>query len=485
MPTLRNILERSGCADDSDREWLERLTADWQVVADLAFADLILWLPTRDGGHVAGALCRPGTGPTIYYHDIVGQLASPGQAAEFERVRELGVIKHNREPRWSGDYDVSEEVIPVARRGRILAIMTKQVNTATTRTPSRLELNYIEIADELIGMISRGEFPSPAAPSGPTRHSPRVGDGLLRLNAEGEIMFASPNALSVFHRVGLFGELVGYSLVELIADRIEGTSTDTDTAMAVALGRVPWLTEVVLSGTALALRSVPLTVRGIRTGTLILARDVTDLRRRELELMTKDATIREIHHRVKNNLQTVAALLRLQARRTEAPEAKAALDEAQRRVATIATVHDLLSQTLNETVDFDEAFGRNLRLAADAASAGVSVKTIRAGGFGQLSADDATVLAIVLTELVTNAVEHGLGPKGGGTVWITAEREESRLTVTIADDGVGLGGHDPGVAGGLGTQIVKAFVTGELRGAIEWRPRPEGGTQAVVEATLR
>jgi two-component sensor histidine kinase len=233
------------------------------------------------------------------------------------------------------------------------------------------------------------------------------------------------------------------------------------------------------------LRAVPLTVRGIRTGALVLVRDITDLRRRELELMTKDATIREIHHRVKNNLQTVAALLRLQARRSGAPEVRAALLEAQRRVATIANVHDMLSQTLDETVDFDEAFGRNLRLAADAASAGISVSTIRQGGFGRVSAQNATLLAIVLTELVTNAVEHGLAPKGGGTVWIQADRADGRLTVTVSDDGVGLDGTDPSTSEGLGTQIVRTFVTGELRGAIEWRPRPGGGTQAVVEANLR
>ena len=73
-------------------------------------------------------------------------------------------------------------------------------------------------------------------------------------------------------------------------------------------------------------------VGGDRIGALVLLRDVTELRRRERELMTKDATIREIHHRVKNNLQTVAALLRLQARRLRIPEGRAALEEAVRRV---------------------------------------------------------------------------------------------------------------------------------------------------------
>jgi two-component sensor histidine kinase len=485
VPTLRDICERHTDLSEADHEWLRRLTADWQLVADLSFADLVLWVPTGDGEYVAGAQCRPGTGPTIHYTDIVGTTARAGQTAQFDRVRELGVIKKDRALTWDADFDIGEEIVPVVRRGRVLAILTRQVNLASNRTPSRLEINYIEVADELIGMISRGEFPSPAAPSGPTRHSPRVGDGLLRLNAEGEVLYASPNALSVFHRIGLFGEMVGTSLAAVLEEKIDGPSSDADTVLAVAQGRVPWLTQADVHGAGIALRAVPLTVRGIRTGALVLVRDITDLRRRELELMTKDATIREIHHRVKNNLQTVAALLRLQARRSHAPEARTALLEAQRRVVTIATVHDMLSQTLDETVNFDEAFGRNLRLAADAASAGISVTTIREGSFGQVSAQDATLLAIVLTELVTNAVEHGLAPKGGGTVWIEAHRDGPRLTVKVLDDGVGLEGQDPSAGDGLGTQIVRTFVQGELRGSIEWRPRPGGGTQAVVEATLR
>ncbi|MDR1427649.1 MAG: sensor histidine kinase [Bifidobacteriaceae bacterium] len=485
MPTLRDIVDRHTDMGEADREWLRRLTADWQIVADLAFADLVLWLPTGDGEYVACAQCRPGTGPTIHYTDVVGTDARSGQTAQFDRVRELGIIKKDRALSWDADFDIGEEIVPVVRRGRVLAILTRQVNLASNRTPSRLEINYIEVADELIGMISRGEFPSPSQPGGPSRHSPRVGDGLLRLNAEGDVLYASPNALSVFHRIGLFGEMVGSGLAELLEDRIGDSTGDKDTVMSVAQGRVPWLTQADVQGTAIALRAVPLTVRGIRTGALILVRDISELRRRELELMTKDATIREIHHRVKNNLQTVAALLRLQARRSPAPEVRTALLEAQRRVATIATVHDMLSQTLDETVNFDEAFGRNLRLAADAASAGISVRTLREGGFGKVSAQDATLLAIVLTELVTNAVEHGLAPKGGGTVWIQADREGPHLTVTVSDDGVGLDGTDPSATEGLGTQIVRTFVTGELRGSIKWRPRPGGGTQAIVEANLR
>jgi two-component sensor histidine kinase len=166
------------------------------------------------------------------------------------------------------------------------------------------------------------------------------------------------------------------------------------------------------------------------------------------------------------------------------PEAKAALEEAMRRVATIALVHETLSQTLDETVVFDDLVGRSLRLAADVASAGGSVRTVVRGTFGPVSAEDATALALVLTELVTNAVEHGLAGRESGSVEVTAERVEDDLTITVADDGAGIP-SDHGAGTGLGTQIVSTLVTNELRGSIAWSAREGGGTEVVLRATLR
>src|SRR5699024_2701678 len=108
------------------------------------------------------------------------------------------------------------------------------------------------------------------------------------------------------------------------------------------------------------------------------------------------------------------------------------------RVATIAVVHETLSQTFDETVSFDDVVDRSLRLAADVASPEVHVRTLREGRFGTLQAEIATPLALVLTELVTNAVEHGFPGRSEGTVTIKSERTAGQLTVTIADDGVGL-----------------------------------------------
>jgi two-component sensor histidine kinase len=221
---------------------------------------------------------------------------------------------------------------------------------------------------------------------------------------------------------------------------------------------------------------------------MVLMRDVSELRRREQELLTKDATIREIHHRVKNNLQTVAALLRLQARRVPDQSARGALQEAVRRVGTIALVHETLSQGFDETVDFDEIAVRGLRAVVEVATSEYRVESRFTGSFGRMRAEDATALAMIVSELVQNAVEHGLADRDG-VVEVAARREtlddgEEQLTVVITDDGVGLPtGFRPMLAG-LGTRIVTSLAA-DLRGRMRWENASPRGTRVEFVARLR
>ena len=180
------------------------------------------------------------------------------------------------------------------------------------------------------------------------------------------MVYASPNALSVYRKLGLTGDLTGHLLTDLTRELVPPRKRpDEETLSAVLGAREHRDTEIGSGDVALIVRAIPLRPKGEHIGGLILLRDVTDLRRRDRELVTKDTTIREIHHRVKNNLQTVAALLRLQARRIDSAEATAALEEAVRRVGSIAIVHETLSQAVEATVDFDDIADRLARLVTD------------------------------------------------------------------------------------------------------------------------
>jgi two-component system, sensor histidine kinase PdtaS len=467
---------------------LHALVADWQLLADLSFADLLLHVPARDpDAFVIVAQVRPATGPTSHVDDLVGTTVTRASRPLLATAYDEDRICRDADPFWRGDVPIREETIPVpGANGRPFAVVTRHTNLVAPRAPSRLELTYLGAADELAQMVHEGTFPFPGALA--TDANVRAGDGLIRLDAHGRVSYASPNALSAYRRLGVTSDLVGETLATVTALLGRGRGSADDAVAAVLSGRAPREGEIEAHGAVVRLRAIPLTPGGRHIGALVLVRDMTDLRRRDRELLTKDATIREIHHRVKNNLQTVAALLRLQARRLESPEAQAALAEAVRRVGSIAVVHETLSLTLDEAVAFDDIADRLIAMVGDVASdaprGGTRVIPRRSGSFGLLPAAVATPLAMVLTELVHNAVEHGTG-EHGGVVEVRAELREGSLRVTVADEGPGLpGGFDVDRSGSLGLHIVATLVRGELEGALEVRNRAGTGAEAVVEIPL-
>jgi two-component system, sensor histidine kinase PdtaS len=488
VPSLPELVRDHTDLGPDDITWLGLLQADWQIIADLSFADLVLWLPDRDGtGYWAAGQMRPTTGPTALVDDVVGSFVATGRRSLLDAALRDGRIAREGDPEWRDDVPVRVEAIPVRRDGRIIALVARNTNLHGVRTPSRLELSYLQTASELTQMIAHGTFPFPGQRSDHA-DSPRVGDGFVRVDATGKVTYASPNAMSVYRKLGLTTDLADENLAALTRELVPADlRPDEESISAVLGGRMPRDTEIGNRQGTVIVRSIPLRPTGQHTGALILLRDVTDLRRRDRELVTKDATIREIHHRVKNNLQTVAALLRLQARRIESARGRDALEEAVRRVGAIAVVHETLSQTFEEEVEFDAVADQLLALVrevgGEAAAPAGGVRLRRTGTFGTVGSDVATPLAMVLTEVLQNAMEHGFADSRPGTVEVTATRSSAGLQVRVTDDGVGLpADFDAESSSSLGLSIVRTLV-GELGGTLEIGRRVDT-TGTVVELTL-
>jgi two-component sensor histidine kinase len=302
---------------------------------------------------------------------------------------------------------------------------------------------------------------------------------VILLDADARIRYASPNSVSSLHRMGIHAYTSGLQLAEIGFD--EGA---VDTAVR---ARMPVIEEVERDDASILVRVIPLLEDRRPAGALILLRDVTDLRRRDRMLMSKDATIREIHHRVKNNLQTIAALLRLQGRRLDSPEARQAIKESERRIRSIAIVHETLSREAREVVEFSDIVQPLLRVVEETVSGeDGGVRFTVDGDAGELPGEVATSLAVVLNELLQNAVDHAFPHDEGdepvrGSVTVHLSRTREDLLVEVIDDGVGLPeGFSLDRAQNLGLSIVQALVTGELGGTIQFHD--EKGTR--VEVTI-
>ena len=484
MLTMAEVIDAHTSLKASDVMWLEHLVAEWHLLADLAFSDLILWVPDVDDNVFwACAQVRPTTGPTALEDDVVGEdvhYDPEHQVTEAYLSHEIVKTSGNQ---LSAGIPVDVHTIPVVRDGRVIGIVEAHTNRMGVRAPGALEDAYLEAADVLSGMVHRCEYPTDTDKSVPWV-SPRVGDGMIRVKADGVVAYASPNALSAYRRLGLTADLEGENLAHVTMALLRDRAPVEMSLPNVLRGQGQQEVEVETADVQLRLRIIKLADDAGPVGQLVLCRDTTELRSRERQLVTKDATIREIHHRVKNNLQTVAALLRLQARRISLPEAKGALSDAMKRVGAIAVVHEILSQAFDTAVKFDDVADRLLRMVVDVAATGESVQLKREGTFGYVPADVATSLSLVLTELCQNAIEHGLGQQRG-VVWVRPQQTDGRLVVEVTNDGEPLPpDFEIGSSNSLGLSIVTTLVD-DLGGEFSLRSGDKAvGTVARVSIPL-
>ena len=490
MSTLSQLISDHGVPNKANIEWLTRLQSEWQLVADLLFADLVLWVPTKDGSFIAVGHARPSSAATVFYRDISGQPIRKEWLAPVKQAFESAQLVEQKSPDTVAGLPTRFSAIPVQKEHLLaaednsgpIAVITRHTNLSESRTPNKIQLNYVSCGNELLTMITEGTFPDYSSPTGRRRGAPRANDGLLRLDFDGNVTFASPNGLSAFSRLGIEGEIEGKSLAEVATKIVKEQSTVDESLPLVLTGKAPWRADLESTDVTLSVRAIPLMKAGSRTGAIVLCREITELRRQEQQLLTKDATIREIHHRVKNNLQTVASLMRIQMRRTTSDEAKQALDQAIRRVSAIALVHNTLAEGFSDEVNFDEVFESSMRLVGELATdSSREIKLRIDGKFGQLDSGLATPLAVALTEVVTNAASHGLG-EHGGSILITPRQSAKQLTIEVEDNGVGI--DKDAIGKGLGTQIIKTLIEGELRGKISWFSPKDGGTKVAISIPL-
>ena len=468
MPTLIELAHEHTELEQGAVEHLAALVSEWGMLADFCFADMLLYIPVDKERWLISGQVRAATGQTLYHSDYVDTWAS-----DTERILLDKCIK--------SDSTVQGEIfvqaingtanmlaIPVRYEGRIIAVLSREWVVDNARRPGQLETTYADIFSKFAEMVAQGLFPFEGRVADASV-APRVGDGVIVLDAATRVRYASPNAVSALHRVGVSANAIGQTLAEL------GVA---ETAARNAYERKEPVIEEIEQTTEVTLltRSIPMLRQANDdvevTGGVLLLRDVSELRRRDRLLLTKDATIREIHHRVKNNLQTISSLLRLQGRRLTSPEAKEAVAESVRRIRTIALVHETLSREPGEDISFIEIVRPLMRLVEEGLQSADRPVTFQAkGDGGRLPATIATPLSVVILELLQNAVDHGF-PEGsaGGAVMVVLSHDEDELQIQVVNNGIALSpDFDFAKATGLGLSIVRTLVTTELAGTIEMR----------------
>ncbi|MDO8915261.1 MAG: histidine kinase N-terminal domain-containing protein [Coriobacteriia bacterium] len=433
---------------------LDNVAGNLQLIADMGYGDVALAERAPDGALHVIADARPMTAVAAVAHSRTGRTLSAHDEPEAYRALREGTPVAGERRRTTRGISYVTHAYPIGPPGALYGVLIRDLTQLVVEAPGKMEVAFMGIAEDLISLLAAGPLLSVAedAPFVTTR---RAGDGVMRLDTAGRVLYGSPNAVNILKNAGLEGGLVGTSAAELPGGTVGiGPVLGAEGAHAA---------EVEVGGRVLWYRAI-----GVSNGYAVFVEDFTEARLREQELKVKEATIREVHHRVKNNLQTIASLLRIQARRSGSPEASRALAEAVERVSSMAVVHEMLSVSTDETVDFGEAARTVVDMVRQGIAGTKSAITVEVEGtVGNVPASTGTSLALVTAELVHNAIEHGLGAGGHGAVVMSMRRLPSELHLVVRDDGVGLpDGFDVTADANLGLAIVRTIVEDDLRGTL-------------------
>ena len=433
---------------------LHRLAQASAMLADLSQADVLIMRLEGHGFRVISHV-RPMNARTIYPVDQVDEVlpmrTRPLLARAFEtgEVMDGGVFLQ-RDERW-----IRTLAVPVRFEGNIVAVLAREFAPHIEIMPGDLEIHSFATFRRFAAMIAAGSFPFGVE----TRrhdHPPRVGDGIMLFDKAGKLEYASPNALTVVRQVGANQVNLGQRLGDM--------GIDAPGVRQAFANRLDYTDEIEVDQRVLSTYCVPLLTQTAVTGALVLLRNITELRQRDRLLMTKDATIAEIHHRVKNSLQTASSLLQLQSRRVDSTDAKAALAESARRIRTIGVVHELLSHRTDDEVQFGEV----LRMLTSMIRESL-VDPTHPVEFdidcdpAVISNNLTTPLALIASELVQNAIDHAQC----SLVKISLRIQPDAVVLTVADDGIGFDQDAEPSGSGLGMTIVRTIAQSELGGSLE------------------
>jgi len=488
VATLAEIASLRTNLSESSVGHLHRLVGSWSLLADLSFSDMLLFVPARESssaGHtdfVVLGQVRPNNRATMLNDDLVGTTQRSTRWPLVTEALESGTLSIGTVEIDGIDELLPNWAIPIQHDGKFIAVLVR-IQGPLRGPASAYETVYLETFGRLCEMVTEGTFPYRESDvAGPG--FPRVGDGIILIDGRGLIEFATPNATNALHRLGLYASTEGRSLKELGLHVRE-----LERAREFGIPR----REDVARGSEVAIDflCLPILNRAEVTGVVVLMRDVSELKRLDRQITSKDAAIREVHHRVKNNLQTISSLLRLQSRRSEEPAVSMALLEAERRIRSIAVVHEALAKEPGDVVEFSEIVNSLLVMVEESVLASHPVDFLVDGELGSLPTDIATPLAIVIAEVMMNAVEHAFTEFTNddvGMVSLTLRHEGGHAVAEVRDNGKGLSAKfSLEVPTSLGLSIVRDLVRNQLRGTIEMiseSPEAGGGTLVRIRVPL-
>lgn len=432
---------------------IEEMAKYLPLFANLSQADVFIdcLLPSGEEAIVV-AEAHPTTGKSLYSESVVGKTAykenEPGVFFCFKTGKPVigsrGVSQEN--------VMMQQNVIPIRNRCEqiIGVLIMEQDITEKIQQEKNVEI-LMETTEQLSETLYHVAMSESTIPD-------LMHEGLLLFDRDYYITFANDRAKEMFSGNG---SLVGQKMDVLPFGSMVKEEIGSKKGM--------FSHEFELGKHFLQLKAVSIQRNNLTVGGVLLLRDLSELKEKEKQLMIKSAVIREIHHRVKNNLQTIASLLRLQMRRIESQEVEKIFREIINRITSISIIHEVLSLEGTDMIECKEV----IELVSNAIISSmkqieqkISIKVD--GNLLYLPSQKASSLALVINELVQNAINHAFVDREEGTIQIYLKEQNQIVSITLMDDGVGFDYEKAQQGSHLGLQICKTLISEELEGILEF-----------------
>lgn len=446
---------------DEEIQTIKGVSAVLQPIANLEDADMFVDCACSDGRDaIVVAEAKPEGVPSSYKKTVVGLLAKPANEPAVARSLSLGVATKQMKAITQENTHVIQTVEPIKNGNRVIGVLIREKRAEEPQTSKRLhfsEEGYERIANMLSRMDESGRWLTEC-----------IDEALLLIDQNGIVTYRNTLARDMYKKLGYLEDPLGrnyeyYRLVPAVEnDDVFGTYSQVETTVG---------------NYSLDIKRITLDPPGM--GFAVIVRDVTWKKEHEKQLVLKSVAIKEMHHRVKNNLQTIASLLRLQARRTDNEDTRRILGESMNRILSIATTHELLAKSGVDQVNLSEVIqiikNSTLRYFS---RPGLAVSVIYEGDGLMVDADVASSVALVITELLQNSLKYAYKDKDEGEVRIILEPGDIHSTIHVIDDGCGFDVKE--TAKSLGMSIVSTMVEDKLRGSLNIESGP-GGTDVTFD----
>ncbi|MCD1162550.1 sensor histidine kinase [Peribacillus frigoritolerans] len=443
--TVRDLCALHTQLLDSDIQILENLATNLPLIADLNKANVFIDCPVREGKHaiVVAEACGHSV-KSVYDHPVVGKFAYEAfEPAVFYVLRTGKDVFVNRALTQEGAM-VQQSVVPIKGEcNRVIAvlIMEKVIHEEP------VSFNQFDRQDQQNSLVP--EF---------------IEESIFLINNQNRLVYTNPAAINLVSEICLTDCVLGESIFDYFPGFADVLASKEDILMK----------EMNIGKKIIQLKKFHLGNKNSNE-TFIIIRDLTELRDKERELISKSVAIREIHHRVKNNLQTVASLLRLQMRLGAPEESKPHLLVSLNRVLSISSVYEIiLASSQVDHVDLLELIRKIGDMIVHTEGQARQCLSIEySGELHSIDSDIGISVSLVVNELIHNCVKHAFKEGTEGKITVCLQKDGPELELQVRDDGIG---YSPAVKPSLGLDIIRMTVENDLDG--------EFSIQRIKEGTL-